>query len=167
MGGRRALVPGLGNRKVDWRPTWATRTGSRRCVAGCVHTGARSSWKRGEALRLFYVLISEALRSWPELAQEFAEPHASLRAMTVGMGWRRDRRRRNARRRRSERRHHLHHRRARRHRVPVAARPGGFDLDRVYEDLEKTLSRGCAARRPAAPSLRFLRGKSPEGCRSG
>ncbi len=98
--------------------------------------------ERTEALRLFYVLIFEALGPRPELAPEFARLHANLRAMTVGWirqaidaGEMRD---------------------------DVDASsvvtfitgalggiayqwlldPGGFDLDRVYADLEKTLARG-------------------------
>ncbi len=98
--------------------------------------------ERGEALRLFYVLMFEALGPRPELAQEFAKLHANLRAMTVGWvraaidaGEMRDD-------------------------VEASAvitfiigalggiayqwllDPDGFDLDRVYEDLEQTLSRG-------------------------
>src|SRR4051794_25461926 len=38
----------------------------------------------GEALRLFYVLMFEALGPRPELAQEFAKLHVRLREMSVG-----------------------------------------------------------------------------------
>jgi AcrR family transcriptional regulator len=98
--------------------------------------------EEAEALRLFYVLIFEALGPRPDLAQEFAKLHTRLREMTVGWiqkaidaGEMRDD-------------------------VDASAvvivitgalggvayqwllDPGGFDLDRVYEDLEKTLARG-------------------------
>lgn len=100
--------------------------------------------ERSEALRLFYLLMFEALGPHPELAQEFARLHMHLREMTVGWmqqaidaGELRDD-------------------------VDATAvvilitgalgglayqwllDPGGFDLDRVYEDLEKTLARGLA-----------------------
>jgi AcrR family transcriptional regulator len=98
--------------------------------------------ERAGDLRLFYVLMFEALGPRPELAPEFARLHANLRSMTVG--W-------------IER--------------AIAAGeirgdvdagavvtvitgalggiayqwlldPGGFDLDRVYADLERMLVRG-------------------------
>jgi TetR/AcrR family transcriptional regulator, acrAB operon repressor len=98
--------------------------------------------ERMEGLRLFYVLMFEALGPRAELAPEFAKLHANLRAMTVD--W--IRRAIEAGEIRDD--------------VDAAAvvtmitgalggiayqwllDPGGFDLDRVYADLEKTLSRG-------------------------
>jgi hypothetical protein len=98
--------------------------------------------ERTEALRLFYVLIFEALGPRPDLAKEFAKLHVRLRGMTVP--WIR----------RAIRDGDM--------RDDVEAEsvvvfitgalgglayqslldPGGFDLDRAYEDLEKALSRG-------------------------
>jgi AcrR family transcriptional regulator len=98
--------------------------------------------ERTEALRLFYVLIFEALGPRPDLAQEFAKLHDRLREMTVP--WIRRAIKTGA------------------MRDDVDAEavvvfitgalgglayqwlldPGGFDLDRAYEDLEKTLARG-------------------------
>jgi AcrR family transcriptional regulator len=98
--------------------------------------------ERTEALRLFYVLIFEALGPRPDLAREFAGLHDRLREMTVP--WIRRAIETGA------------------MRDDVDARavvvfitgalgglayqwlldPGGFDLDRAYEDLEKTLMRG-------------------------
>ena len=98
--------------------------------------------ERTEALRLFYVLMFEALGPQPELAQEFAKLHTQLREMTVGWirqaidaGEMRDDLEASA--------------------VVTFITgalggiayqwlldPGGFDLDRVYADLEKTLARG-------------------------
>ncbi len=98
--------------------------------------------ERTAALRLFYILVFEALGPRPELAQELARLHVNLRAMTVD--W--IRQAIDA----GELRDDVH---------PEAVvifitgalggiayqwllDPGGFDLDRVYEDLEKTLARG-------------------------
>jgi AcrR family transcriptional regulator len=98
--------------------------------------------EEAEALRLFYVLIFEALGPRPDLALEFAKLHARLREMTVGWiqqaidaGEMRDD--------------------VDAYAVVILITgalgglayqwlldPGGFDLDRVYEDLEKTLARG-------------------------
>ena len=98
--------------------------------------------ERGEDLRLFYVLMFEALGPRPELAEEFARLHVQPARMTVGWiraaidaGEIRDDRRREA------------------AVILITGAlggiayqwlldPGGFDLDRVYEDLEKTLARG-------------------------
>jgi AcrR family transcriptional regulator len=97
-----------------------------------------------EALRLFYVLIFEALGPRPDLAQEFAKLHVRLREMTVG--WIREAIESGE------------------MRQDVSADavvifitgalgglayqwlldPGGFDLGRAYEDLEKTLARGMS-----------------------
>ena len=98
--------------------------------------------ERGEALRLFYILIFEALGPRPELAPEFAALHERLRDVTVA--WIR----------RAIEAGEL--------RDDVDARavvilisgalggiayqwlldPGGFDLDRAYEDLDRVLARG-------------------------
>ena len=98
--------------------------------------------ERGEDLRLFYVLMFEALGPRPELAPEFAKLHANLRSMTVGWVQQAIE--------------------AGEIRADVDARAvvtmitgalggiayqwlldsDGFDLDRVYGDLEKTLARG-------------------------
>ena len=98
--------------------------------------------ERTEALRLFYVLIFEALGPRPGLAPEFARLHANLRAMTVG--WIRQ----------------AIDTGEMRNDVDASSvvtfitgalggiayqwllDPDGFDLDRVYADLEKTLARG-------------------------
>ena len=100
--------------------------------------------ERSEALRLFYLLMFEALGPHPELAQEFARLHMHLREMTVG--WMQQ----------------AIDAGELRNDVDATAvvilitgalgglayqwllDPGGFDLDRVYEDLEKTLARGLA-----------------------
>jgi AcrR family transcriptional regulator len=102
--------------------------------------------EQAEALRLFYVLIFEALGPRPDLAQEFARLHVRLREMTVD--WIRQaietgemRRDLNA------------------DAVVIFITgalgglayqwlldPGGFDLGRAYEDLEKTLAQGLSPR---------------------
>jgi len=98
--------------------------------------------ERGEALRLFYVLMFEALGPHPELVREFAALHARLRELTVG--WIREA---------------IDAGEIRDDVDPASVvifitgalgglayqwllDPGGFDLGRVYEDLEKTLARG-------------------------
>ena len=98
--------------------------------------------ERTEALRLFYVLIFEALGPHSGLAPEFAKLHANLRGLTVG--W--IRQAIDAGEMRDD--------------VDACSvvtfiigalggiayqwllDPDGFDLDRVYADLEKTLARG-------------------------
>jgi len=98
--------------------------------------------ERTEDLRLFYVLIFEALGPRPDLAEEFAKLHVRLREMTVP--WIR---------RAIEDAEVREDVEAEAVVVFITGAlgglayqwlldPGGFDLDRAYEDLEKTLARG-------------------------
>lgn len=99
--------------------------------------------ERGGELRLFYVLMSEALGPRPALAAEFARLHERLREDTVG--WLRD-----APGLRSDVDPEAVV-------VMVTAAlggiayqrlldPDGFDLDRVYADLDSVLERGLTSR---------------------
>jgi hypothetical protein len=98
--------------------------------------------ERAAALRLFYVLMFEALGPRSDLAREFARLHAKLRELTVG--WVQDA---------------IDSGEMRRDLDATAVvilitgalggiayqwllDPGGFDVDRVYADLERTLERG-------------------------
>ena len=101
--------------------------------------------ERGEDLRLFYVLMFEALGPRPELAPEFAKLHANLRSMTVGLDPAGDRSGGDPRRRRRARGRHDDHRRTRWHRVPVAAGPRWVrSRSRVRGPREDTPARGLA-----------------------
>ena len=93
--------------------------------------------ERGGALRLFYILIFEALGPRPDLARAFAGLHERLRDMAIESG---------------EMRADLD---ARATVIFISGAlggiayqwlldPGGFDLDRAYADLERTLVRGLA-----------------------
>ena len=98
--------------------------------------------ERAEELRLFYVLLFEALGPRPELALEFAKLHGRLRDMSVP--W-------------IKQAIDSGEMRADVDATAVVILitgalggiayqwlldPGGFDLDRTYADLERTLSRG-------------------------
>jgi AcrR family transcriptional regulator len=96
-----------------------------------------------QALRLFFVLIFEALGPRPELAAEFARLHAHLRELTVG--WLRGA---------DDIREDVDPQAVM---VIITATlggivyqrlldPRGFDLDLVYRDLEATLVRGLGRR---------------------
>ena len=100
--------------------------------------------ERGGALRLFYILIFEALGPRPDLAREFAGLHERLRDMTVPWIERAIES--------GEMRADLD---ARATVIFISGAlggiayqwlldPGGFDLDRAYADLERTLVRGLA-----------------------
>ena len=100
--------------------------------------------ERGGALRLFYILIFEALGPRPDLAREFAGLHERLRDMTVPWIHRAIES--------GEMRDDLD---ARATVIFISGAlgglayqwlldPGGFDLERAYADLERTLVRGLA-----------------------
>jgi TetR/AcrR family acrAB operon transcriptional repressor len=111
-------------------------------VRRTLHAHRRFLMDDTETLRLFYVLIFEALAPRPELAGDFARLHVQLRELTVG--WIQEA---------------IDAGTVREDLDATAVvtfitaalggiayqwllDPGGFDLDRVYEDLEKTLVRG-------------------------
>jgi TetR/AcrR family acrAB operon transcriptional repressor len=98
--------------------------------------------ERGGELRLFYVLMSEALGPRPELATEFARLHQRLRDDTIG--WLTDA---------PDLRTDVQPEAVV---VMVTAAlggiayqrlldPDGFDLDRVYADLDAVLARGLTS----------------------
>jgi TetR/AcrR family transcriptional regulator, acrAB operon repressor len=100
---------------------------------------------RGDELRLFYVLLFEALGSRPDLAAEFARLHVHIRELT--MGWIQ------AAIETGELDADLD---AEAVVICISSAlggiayqwllaPGGFDLDRVYADLEAMLARGLRA----------------------